>query len=54
VIGAAAQDADDGIVYDNTNGALFFDIDGVGGATAVRFATLSAGLALTNLDFLVV
>jgi Ca2+-binding RTX toxin-like protein len=54
VIGAAAQDADDRIVYDDTNGALFFDVDGAGGAAAVRFATVSAGLALTNNDFLVV
>jgi Ca2+-binding RTX toxin-like protein len=54
VIGAAAQDADDRIVYDDTTGALFFDIDGAGGTAAVRFATVSAGLALTNNDFLVV
>jgi serralysin len=54
VIGAAAQDADDRIVYDDVTGALSFDIDGVGGNAAVRFATLSTGLALTNLDFLVV
>ena len=44
----------DRIVYDNTTGALLFDSDGVGGAAAVQFAELSTGLALTNLDFLVV
>jgi Ca2+-binding RTX toxin-like protein len=54
VVGAAAQDADDRIVYDITSGALLFDIDGAGGAAAVRFAVASAGLALTNNDFLVV
>ena len=54
VIGTAAQDAQDRIVYDATTGALSFDVDGVGGAAAVRFATVSAGLALTNSDFLVV
>jgi Ca2+-binding RTX toxin-like protein len=54
VVGAAAQDADDRIVYDGTNGALFFDVDGAGGVAAVRFATVGAGLGLTNNDFLVV
>ena len=53
VIGAAAQDADDRIIYDNTSGALSFDVDGTGGAAAVQVAQVSAGLALTNLDFLV-
>jgi serralysin len=54
VIAAAAQDADDRIVYDAATGALFFDSDGAGGAAAVQFADVGAGLALTNLDFLVV
>ena len=54
VIGAAAQDANDRIIYDSTTGALFYDNDGVGGNAHVQFATLSTGLALTYLDFLVV
>jgi Ca2+-binding RTX toxin-like protein len=54
VIGAAAQDADDRIVYDDATGALLFDIDGTGAAAAVQFADVGAGLALSNLDFLVV
>ena len=54
VIGTAALEANDRIIYDNTNGALFYDNDGVGGNAAIQFATLSPGLALTNLDFLVV
>jgi Ca2+-binding RTX toxin-like protein len=54
VIGAAAQDVNDRIIYNGTTGALFYDADGVGGNAQVRFATLSAGLALTYLDFLVV
>ena len=40
VIGAAAQDADDRIVYDNNTGALSFDSDGAGGAAAVQFAEI--------------
>ncbi len=52
-IGAAAADADDRIIYNSTTGALFFDADGNGGGAAVQFATLTAGLALTNNDFIV-
>jgi Ca2+-binding RTX toxin-like protein len=54
VIGAAAQDANDRIIYNSGTGALFYDNDGVGGNAQVQFATLSTGLALTNLDFFVV
>ena len=54
VIGTAAQDGDDRIIYDNTTGNLYFDSDGTGGTAAVQFATLAASLALTNADFVVV
>jgi Ca2+-binding RTX toxin-like protein len=54
VIGTAAQDANDRIIYDSNTGALFYDNDGVGGNAQVQFAELGRGLALTNLDFLVV
>ena len=54
VIGTAAQDANDRIIYNSGTGALFYDNDGVGGNAQVQFAELSRGLALTNLDFLVV
>ncbi len=53
VIGAAAADADDHIIYNSATGQLFFDADGNGAAAAVLFATLTAGLALTNNDFIV-
>jgi Ca2+-binding RTX toxin-like protein len=42
------------ILYDTTDGRLFFDADGAGGQAKVHFATLSAGLALDQLDFLVI
>jgi Ca2+-binding RTX toxin-like protein len=51
VIGAAAQDADDHLIYDSNTGALFYDSDGVGVAAAVQFAQLSAGLALNHQYF---
>ncbi len=52
--GAAAQDAEDRIVYNSANGALFYDADGSGAGAAVRFATLAPALLLTDADFLVV
>lgn len=38
--GSSAHDASDRIIYNKTNGALFFDRDGIGGAAQVQFATL--------------
>ena len=52
--GTTAQDADDRILYDSATGRLFYDSDGVGGATAILFARVNAGTALTNLDFVIV
>ena len=52
--GSVAVDADDRIIYNSTTGALFYDADGVGGADAVQFATLTPGLALTVSDFSVI
>jgi Ca2+-binding RTX toxin-like protein len=52
--GSAAHDADDRVIYNAATGALLFDKDGLGGAAAVRFATVSTGLAMTNADFSVV
>jgi serralysin len=54
VIGPAALDANDRIIYDPVTGALSYDSNGVGGTDAIQFARLSPGLALTYLDFLVV
>ena len=52
--GAAATQLDDRVIYNSATGALLFDVDGVGGAAAVQFATLSTGLALTSADVFVV
>ena len=51
---AATIDADDRIIYNATTGELAYDINGsvAGGATV--FAQLGTGLAMTNLDFVVI
>ena len=53
VVGSAAADFNDFIIYDDTTGALYYDRDGRGSAQAVQFAMLDPGLALTAADFLV-
>jgi serralysin len=54
VVGTGAADANDNIIYNSATGALYYDSDGNGAAAAVPFAQVSAGLAITHLDFIVV
>ena len=54
VIGSAALDAGDRIIYNNATGAVLYDSDGTGPTAAVQFALVATGLPLTNFDFLVV
>jgi serralysin len=51
-IGTAAQDANDRIIYDS-NGSLWYDGDGAGGAAAVQFAQLANHATLSGFDILV-
>lgn len=53
VIGTAAVDGNDRIVYDKNSGALLFDADGGGGASAIRFAIVTGGISLAANDFLI-
>ncbi len=53
VIGAAAADADDRIVYNSSTGQLFYDADGNGAGAQVLFAVMAPGLALTSADFII-
>jgi Ca2+-binding RTX toxin-like protein len=54
VIGPAALDAGDRIIYNDATGAVYYDSDGSGAAPQIHFAQLGPGLSLTNFDFLVV
>lgn len=54
VVGTAALDADDRLIYDNASGTLWYDADGSGGGAAVAFAQLTAGSSLSVSDFIVV
>jgi len=50
VVGSAATSSTNRFIYNNTSGALFFDIDGNGVTPKVQIGILAANLALTNLD----
>ena len=52
-IGSAATNAAHRIIYNATNGAIFFDVDGIGAQQQVQFATVGNNLALTNSDFII-
>lgn len=54
VIGAAAVDGDDRIIYNASVGMLYYDADGSGAGEAIAFARLVAGLALTAADFAII
>jgi len=54
VIGTAALDVANRIVYNSDTGALFYDSDGNAAGGSVQIATLATGLALTNNDFLII
>jgi Ca2+-binding RTX toxin-like protein len=49
-----AQDADDRILYDQANGNLYYDSNGLTAGGVVHFAEVTNGLALTEADFVVV
>ena len=54
-IGAAATLATQRIIYDSSNGQVFYDADGSGAGAQVQFATLSAiSGAVTRQDFMVI
>jgi Ca2+-binding RTX toxin-like protein len=52
--GAHAHDAGDRIIYNPLNGFVYYDANGSGAGHEVHFATLAHGLALSQIDFLIV
>jgi Ca2+-binding RTX toxin-like protein len=53
-IGDRAKDSNDYLIYNKTNGYLYYDADGSGKGAAVSFAKLAPNLALTATDFYLV
>ncbi|HEV2747498.1 MAG TPA: hypothetical protein VGW34_09405, partial [Allosphingosinicella sp.] len=51
VIGTGAEDSEDRIIYDPTNGNLIYDPDGTGPHNPALFAIAATGLDLSHLDF---
>jgi Ca2+-binding RTX toxin-like protein len=54
VLGTAAADADDRIIYDAATGRVYFDLDGTGPGNMLHFVTLENHFALTASDFEVI
>jgi Ca2+-binding RTX toxin-like protein len=54
VIGTVAQDADDRIIYNSSNGLLSHDPDGAGGVAPVYFAKVQVGVDLSAENFLII
>jgi Ca2+-binding RTX toxin-like protein len=53
-LGTGATDANHRFIYNQNNGALFFDSDGTGATAQVKIATLSAGLAMTHMNIVII
>ena len=53
-IGNAATNSNQHIIYNSSNGALYYDPDGVGGAAQVQIATITGHPALSAADFVLI
>lgn len=54
VLGTAAADADDRVIYDSATGNLYFDRDGAGTEIEIElFATLTPGTELSAADIMI-
>jgi serralysin len=51
---AGAETGTTRIVYDGSDGGLFYDADGTGATAAIRFATLTGLPAIVDSDFVIV
>ncbi|BAQ65490.1 hypothetical protein [Geminocystis sp. NIES-3709] len=53
-IGSLTTKSSQRFIYNPSNGAFFFDSDGNGASEALKIATLTAGLDMTNEDILII
>ncbi len=53
IFGSSAADFNDFLIYNQSNGALYYDADGNGAIPETQIAKLGINLALTNGDFIV-
>ncbi|MGV2387847.1 MAG UNVERIFIED_CONTAM: hypothetical protein LVR29_04550 [Microcystis novacekii LVE1205-3] len=53
LIGSSATNASQRFIYNSTNSALLFDVDGNGIQSPKQIATLNTGLAITYEDIFV-
>ena len=53
-VSGTAADANDRIIYETDTGNLFYDTNGNAAGGSTLFATLTAGLGITNADFFIV
>jgi Ca2+-binding RTX toxin-like protein len=54
VLASQYDGQDDVVVYNKTTGALLYDLTGGDLADAIRFASVTAGLNLSNKDFMII
>jgi uncharacterized delta-60 repeat protein len=54
VLGTAARDSNDFLIYNRGNGALLYDADGNGSGAAIQVAVIGTNLTLTSADFVIV
>ncbi|PID65553.1 MAG: hypothetical protein CR975_06740 [Gammaproteobacteria bacterium] len=53
VVGTTATDADDRIIYDRTNGDLYYDADGNGAGTAIKFVSIADDTDISHTQFII-
>ncbi|BAY73408.1 hypothetical protein NIES23_62360 (plasmid) [Trichormus variabilis NIES-23] len=54
ILGSVAQDESDRFIYNQSTGALFFDVDGTGSSRQVQIATLSTKPVIDSMNIVVI
>ena len=52
--GTKPHDSSDHVIYDSGTGSIYYDADGIGGASKILVAHVAAGTVLTHADFIVI